>query len=317
MDGMYFNKNKQGTRTLTILITLVICALLFSLPRIVAPYTIVLTFYFFVYLTLSHNWNLAGGYCNLISLGQGAFAGIGAYTTFLLYFSGVPIELGLIIGGGISVCLAFLLSKPLFRLRGVYFTIGTLALGEILKLLIIRLPYFGGSWGLHIHSPPPYYSTIYLYYLSLTIGLISCFTMFKIVTSKMGWALRCIRSDEDASELVGINTYRYKVYAFILHAFFTSIIGGLLALYTLHIEPYTIFSVALSIEALIITLIGGRGTFFGPFIGSAIMVALSHFLAVYYTLHLVILGVIMIVIIVFCPEGLIGRLQKRFNLKIP
>ncbi|MEM1587116.1 MAG: branched-chain amino acid ABC transporter permease [Candidatus Bathyarchaeia archaeon] len=314
---MYSSKKKQGAKALTILIVLIICALLFSLPRIAAPYIIVLTFYFFAYLTLSHSWNLAGGYCNLISLGQGAFAGIGAYTTFLLYFGGVPMELGLIIGGGLSACLAFLLSKPLFRLRGVYFTIGTLALGEISKLLVIRLPYLGGSWGLHIHSPPPHYSTIYLYYLSLIIGLISCFIMFMIATSKIGWALKCIRSDEDASELIGVNTYRYKVYAFILHAFFTSLIGGLLALYTLHIEPYTIFSVALSIEALIITLIGGRGTFFGPFIGSAIMVALSHILAVYYTLHLVILGIIMIAIIVFCPEGLIGRLQKRFNLKIP
>lgn len=306
-----------GSKKSKIPIILVISALLILLPEIAAPYMVVLAFYFFVYLTLAQSWNLAGGYCNLISLGQGAFAGIGAYATFLLYFSGVRVELGLIVGGVIAACLAFLLSKPLFRLRGVYFTIGTFALVEISKLLAIRLPYLGGSWGLHITSTPKYYSSMYLYYLSLVFGVIACFVMLKIVTSRMGWALKCIRSDEDESELVGINTYRYKVYAFVFHAFFTSVMGGLLALYTLHIEPYSIFSLALSIEALTITLIGGRGTFLGPFVGAAIMVALSHFLAAYYTLHRVILGAILLVIIIFCPDGLVGRLQRKFNLKIP
>ncbi len=303
--------------TSKISIVLVIGALLILLPRIAAPYMVVLAFYFFVYLTLAQSWNLAGGYCNLISLGQGAFAGIGAYATFLLYFSGVPVEFGLIASGVIAACLAFLLSKPLFRLRGVYFTIGTLALVEILKLTTIRLPYLGGSWGLHITSPPPYYSSVYLYYLSMVFGVIACFVMWKIVMSRMGWALKCIRSDEDESELVGINTYRYKVYAFIFHAFFASVMGGLLALYTLHIEPYTIFSLALSIEALTITLIGGRGTFLGPFVGAAIIVVLSHFLAAYYTLHLVILGAILLAIIIFYPDGLIGGLKKKFKLKTP
>ncbi|MEM3628015.1 MAG: branched-chain amino acid ABC transporter permease [Candidatus Bathyarchaeia archaeon] len=306
-----------GSKTSKIFIILVIGILLVLLPRMATLYMVVLAFYFFVYLTLAQSWNLAGGYCNLISLGQGAFAGIGAYTTFLLYFTGIPVEFGLIVGGVIAACLAFLLSKPLFRLRGVYFTIGTLALVEILKLIAIRLPYLGGSWGLHITSPPPYYSSVYLYYLSLVLGVAACFVMWKIVTSRMGWALRCIRSDEEESELVGINTYRYKVYALIFHAFFSSIIGGLLALYTLHIEPYSIFSLALSIEALTITLVGGRGTFLGPFVGAAIMVVLSHFLAAYYTLHLVILGVILLIIIIFCPNGLIGMMQRKFNLKIP
>ncbi|MEM2889427.1 MAG: branched-chain amino acid ABC transporter permease [Candidatus Bathyarchaeia archaeon] len=306
-----------GSKTSKLSIILVVGVLLILLPRIATLYMVVLAFYFFVYLTLAQSWNLAGGYCNLISLGQGAFAGLGAYTTFLLYFSGVPVEFGLIAGGLIAAFLAFLLSKPLFRLRGVYFTIGTLALVEILKLIVIRLPYLGGSWGLHITSPPPYYSSMYLYYLSLIFGVTACLVMWKIVTSRMGWALKCIRSDEDESELVGINTYRYKVYAFIFHAFFASVMGGLLALYTLHIEPYSIFSLALSIEALTITLIGGRGTFLGPFVGAAIMVVLSHFLAAYYTLHLVILGAILLVIILFFPDGLIGRLQRKFNMKIP
>lgn len=296
-------------------ILIIIGALLIFLPLITPPYWVVLVFFYFVNLTLAQSWNLAGGYCNLISLGQGAFAGIGAYVTFLLYFSGVSIELDLIVGGVIAACVAFLLSKPLFRLRGIYFTIGTLALVEILKLITIRLPYLGGSWGLHITSPPPYYSSMYLYYLSLIFGGVACLVIWKIVTSKIGWALKCIRSDEDESELIGINTYRFKVYAFMLHAFFTALMGGLLALYTLHIEPYSIFSLSIAIEALTITLIGGRGTFLGPFIGAAIMVVLSHFLASYYTLHLVILGAILLVIILFYPEGLIGGLQRKFKLK--
>jgi len=313
---MYSKSGKVKGVTLSkpLLFTL-IGAILVLLPFIIPPYWVVLLFFYFVRLTLAQSWNIAGGYCNLISLGQGAFAGIGAYTTFLLYFSGVPVEGSLVAGGVIAACFAALLSKPLFRLRGVYFTIGTLALGEILKLVVIRVPYLGGSWGLHITSLPPYYSSQYLYYLSLIFTGVALVVIWKITRSSIGWALKCIRNDEDASELVGINTYKYKVYAFMLQAFFTALMGGLLALYTLHIEPYTIFSLSLSIEALTITYIGGRGTFLGPFIGAAIMVMLSHYLATYYTLHLVIVGAILLAIILFYPEGVVGGLYKRFRFK--
>jgi len=313
---MYSKSGKVKGVTLSkpLLFTL-IGAILVLLPFIIPPYWVVLLFFYFVRLTLAQSWNIAGGYCNLISLGQGAFAGIGAYTTFLLYFSGVPVEGSLVAGGVIAACFAALLSKPLFRLRGVYFTIGTLALGEILKLVVIRVPYLGGSWGLHITSLPPYYSSQYLYYLSLIFTGVALVVIWKITKSSIGWALKCIRNDEDASELVGINTYKYKVYAFMLQAFFTALMGGLLALYTLHIEPYTIFSLSLSIEALTITYIGGRGTFLGPFIGAAIMVMLSHYLATYYTLHLVIVGAILLAIILFYPEGVVGGLYKRFRFK--
>jgi len=313
---MYSKSGKVKGVTLSkpLLFTL-IGAILVLLPFIIPPYWVVLLFFYFVRLTLAQSWNIAGGYCNLISLGQGAFAGIGAYTTFLLYFSGVPVEGSLVAGGVIAACFAALLSKPLFRLRGVYFTIGTLALGEILKLVVIRVPYLGGSWGLHITTLPPYYSSQYLYYLSLIFTGVALVVIWKITKSSIGWALKCIRNDEDASELVGINTYKYKVYAFMLQAFFTALMGGLLALYTLHIEPYTIFSLSLSIEALTITYIGGRGTFLGPFIGAAIMVMLSHYLATYYTLHLVIVGAILLAIILFYPEGVVGGLYKRFRFK--
>jgi branched-chain amino acid transport system permease protein len=313
---MYSKYGKvKGVTLSKSLLFLVIGVLLVFLPLIIPPYWVVLLFFYFVRLTLAQSWNLAGGYCNLISLGQGAFAGVGAYTTFLLYFNGVPVEVALVVGGVIAACFAALLSKPLFRLRGIYFTIGTLALGEILKLVIIRAPYLGGSWGLHITSLPAYYSSLYLYYLSLIFSAVALVVIWKITRSSMGWALKCIRNDEDSSELVGINTYRYKVYAFMIHAFFTALMGGLLALYTLHIEPYTIFSLSLSIEALTITFIGGRGTFLGPFIGTAIMTMLSHYLATYYTLHLVIVGAILLAIILFYPEGIIGGLQRKFRFK--
>ncbi len=313
---MYSKSGKAKGVTLSKpLIFLLISAILVLLPFIIPPYWVVLLFFYFVKLTLAQSWNLAGGYCNLISLGQGAFAGIGAYTTFLLYFNEVPVEGALVAGGVIAACFAALLSKPLFRLRGVYFTIGTLALGEILKLVVIRVPYLGGSWGLHITSLPPYYSPQYLYYLSLIFSGVALVVIWKITRSSIGWALKCIRNDEEASELVGINTYKYKVYAFMLQAFFTALMGGLLALYTLHIEPYTIFGLSLSIEALTITFIGGRGTFLGPFIGAAIMVMLSHYLATYYTLHLVIVGAILLAIILFYPEGVVGGLYKRFRFK--
>jgi len=291
--------------------------LLAIFPFVTPSYWIVLAFTYFTNLALAQSWNLAGGYCNLISLGQGAFVGIGGYITFMLYFSGVPLGLGLVVGACLAGGLAALLSTPLFRLRGIYFTIGTLALGEIIKLLVVRLPQLGGSWGLHITSIPPYYSPTFLYYLALICAVVTILAVWKIAMSKTGWALKCIRSDEDACELIGVDTYRYKVYAFTIHAFLSGLTGGVLSLYTLHIEPFTLFSVSWSLTALMIVILGGRGTFLGPFFGATIMLILSHFLAVYYTAHLIILGVILIIVILYYPDGIMGVLQKKLKLKHP
>jgi len=271
----------------------------------------------FFWATLTASWNIIGGIAGQISLGHAAFFGIGAYTSTILYLKmGVSPWIGLLCGGLLAMAVASGISYPCFRLRGPFFTLATIAFGEVVSILA---SYFrdltGGAVGLLIPFKPGFWNLmfrekIWYYYIMLVLLLIVIFITYKIATSKMGYYLLSLREDEEAARAIGINTAKYKLYAVMVSAFFAGVAGVFYAQYILFIEPRTVFSAELSTQFALMSIIGGLGTVVGPILGAFILTPLGEFLRAwlggsYSGLHIAIYGLILIVVVLMMPEGVV------------
>ncbi len=275
-----------------------------------------------IYAGLASSWNLIGGVAGQFSLGHSAFFGIGAYASTILYnYLGVSPWLGLLAGGIISVVVAALISYPVFRMRGVFFAMATLAVSETIRILLIYsrkfvpLPYsisinFTPSLGNMIFDDRSSYAILAGGYF-----LICAAVTFVMVRSFTGYYLRAIRDNEDAADASGIRIRRYKLFAFLVSAFLCSAGGTLMAQYILYIEPGMVFTLELSIDLPLIAILGGIGTVLGPMIGALILIPLRETLVEQFggTLpgaHLVAYGFLLIVIVIVLPNGLLGGLSQ-------
>jgi len=275
-----------------------------------------------IYAGLASSWNLIGGVAGQFSLGHSAFFGIGAYTSTLLYnYAGISPWLGMLAGGVISTILAVAISYSVFRMRGVFFAMATLAVGETIRILLIySRKFFDLPYSISINFTPGLSNMIFeerTTYALLAGGyLLACVAVtFVLVRSYAGFYLKAIRDNEDAADASGVPIRRYKLIAFLLSAFLTSIGGTLMAQYILYIEPGTVFSVELSVDLPLMAILGGIGTVVGPFIGAAILIPLREILVEQLggTLsgaHLVIYGFLLIVIVIVLPHGLMGGLSS-------
>jgi len=271
----------------------------------------------FFWATLTASWNIIGGIAGQISLGHAAFFGIGAYTSTILYLKmGVSPWIGLLCGGLLAMVVASGISYPCFRLRGPFFTLATIAFGEVVSILA---SYFreltGGAVGLLIPFKPSFWNLmfrekIWYYYIMLVLLLLVIFITYKIATSKMGYYLLSLREDEEAARAIGINTAKYKLYAVMVSAFFAGVAGVFYAQYILFIEPRTVFSAELSTQFALMSIIGGLGTVVGPILGAFILTPLGEFLRAwlggsYSGLHIAIYGLILIIVVLMMPEGVV------------
>ena len=275
-----------------------------------------------IYAGLASSWNLIGGVAGQFSLGHSAFFGIGAYTSTLLYnYAGISPWLGMLAGGVISTILAVAISYSVFRMRGVFFAMATLAVGETIRILLIySRKFFDLPYSISINFTPGVANMIFeerTTYALLAGGyLLACVAAtFVLIRSYAGFYLKAIRDNEDAADASGVSIRRYKLIAFLLSAFLTSIGGTLMAQYVLYIEPGTVFSVELSVDLPLMAILGGIGTVVGPFIGAAILIPLREILVEQLggTLsgaHLVIYGFLLIVIVIVLPHGLMGGLSS-------
>lgn len=287
--------------------------LVFMIPSLVGLYSLSILSTFFLYVSLAQSWNLTGGYANQISLGHTAFLGIGAYSTFLLYMEGYPFYIGLIAGGLTAAGLSALLSKPLFRFRGAYFSIATLVLAQIFLLWFLQWEPVGAAEGLHIFPPPGWWSIKNMYLLSLFCFALTSGVVWFTINSRLGWGLKTIRDDEDAAEMIGVDTFRSKMYVLCISAFLTAIVGGIISLDILHIRPSAIFGLKWVLLMLAIPIIGGMRNFLGPIIGAGIWVGLSEALAGFPGIHMVIFGIAIIMVVLRVPEGVMGYLEGKFK----
>ncbi len=287
----------------------VVMLALILLPAFAGRYTVFILYILFLYIGLAQSWNLVAGYTGLISLGHAAFFGIGAYTTgMLITYLGVPFGPAAIAGGLVAALFSAVISVPTFRFRGIYFAIGTLILAEALRIWMINWEVTGGAQGLHfpVGSGP---SLNGFYYTMLGIATSLILLTVVILRTKLGIGLRAIRDNEDGAQNMGVNTFRTKLYAFLISAFAAGLMGAVHATKLGAIEPYSIFGIAWTTTMINIVIIGGIGTVTGPIIGAIFITLLSENLASFYTYHLIITGIILILTIRFMPSGIWGAIR--------
>ena len=284
-------------------------------PRVVGEYGTQIGFRALIYLTLAEAWNLLAGYGGLVSLGSSSFVGIGAYILMgMSNASGLGIAAALTASGLGAAALAVVVSPAVFRLRGLYFTVGTLALGEALRLFMINVSYFGGATGIFLKANPPPTEVLYAY--AVALAGITTLVMEIHTGTRFSILLRSVRDDEDAASQVGVRAFRVKLLAFAVASFLMGAAGGLQALKLGAIEPYGMFGLQWSIDTLSIVIIGGLGLRFGPIVGTIFVIALAEALADYPELHLAMTGVILILVIRFAPKGLCGLGQDICRMLI-
>ncbi|HSE97028.1 MAG TPA: branched-chain amino acid ABC transporter permease [Blastocatellia bacterium] len=270
-----------------------------------------------LYVTLGSAWNILGGFAGQLSLGHAAFFGIGAYTAAILASkSDLSPWWAMIAGPAAALPVALAVGWICFRLRGPYFTLSTIAVGEMVRLValnwrdltggavgvVIRPSIFGGT------DKMPYYYII----LIMAAGTVAL--CYMISRRKLGYFLMAIREDEETAESIGINTTRYKLIALAISASLTATAGAFYANYFLFVEPTVVLPLILSVEIVLITIVGGLGTVGGPVVGAVLLKLSSEiFRNVFEQANLLIYGALLIVVILFMPEGLIGGFQKLFK----
>jgi branched-chain amino acid transport system permease protein len=200
--------------------------------------------------------------------------------------------------------LAVLVSPALFRLRGLYFTVGTLALSELLRLLMVNISTFGGATGLFLQEDPPALPMLFRY--ALVVAVVASLAITLCARTRVSVILRAVRDDEDAAAQMGVRPFRVKLGAFVLASALGAAAGGIQAVKLGAIEPYGMFGLQWAIDVLSMVIIGGVGLRLGPLVGALFVVALGELLADYPEAHIAAAGVILIVLIRFAPHGIVG-----------
>jgi len=277
----------------------------------------------FLYALLAQAWNLLGGYCGQISLGNAVFFGIGAYTSSTLaLWWGLSPWLGMLGGAGLAVLVSLAIGFPCFRLRGHYFAIATIAIGEIVQTIAINWDQIGGARGISLPIRPETFVTFQFhrakwpyYYIGLALlGTVVLVTAL-VERSRLGYYFRAIREDAEAAQSLGIPLTRYKLGAMALSAVFTALGGSFYAQYVLFIDPESVLPLSLSILICLVAVLGGVGTLWGPLLGAAVLIPLSEGTRIYLggtgkAVDLMIYGGLIVLVAVFQPAGLMGLLGR-------
>ena len=271
---------------------------------------------FCIYLALAQMWNLLAGYSGLISLGQQSFVGLGGYTVAVMSsYYGINIWIGVGLGGLTSVVLALFMSLFIFRMKGVYFAIGTWIFAEALLVWFSNWAYVKYGSGLFI-KPPNDITMEAIYYAAFLLGVGSVALVYLLLRSRLGLGLMAMRDDDQVSETLGVDVFRSKLYCFLISAFVTGMTAGVFFVFQIFIQPYKAFSIDWTVKLVFMVIIGGIGTIEGPVVGALIYVLLSQFLAEYFSVSMLVLGGIAIAVILVAPKGIMGTLQEKLGFEI-
>ena len=276
-----------------------------ALLPLARPRDDVLNFVFVLLLSiaLAQSWNIAAGYAGQVNLGHAAFFGLGALVARTLWIAGTPIVLGMLAGAAVAVAFALVIGVAAFRLRGAYFAIGTLALGEILRSTVANV--FPEISTLPVGAIGGYRLT-HRYYLALGLAALTIVVVAWLAGSRLGLGMQAIRDDEDAAEATGVSAVQLKLTALALSTGLAGLAGGVFAYYLISYYPAHPFSPNWTFDALLMTFIGGVGTVQGPVLGAVLYVALKEYLALRWVdLHLLIFGAAFIAIVLVLPGGLV------------
>ena len=298
-----------------LILPVVLIVVLAILPLIGAPRSWLLyLFLFFIYLAMANMWNLLAGYSGLMSLCQPAFIGLAGYTLVVVTWTGLPFYLGIIGGAIVAAVFAMLISIPVFRLRGIYFAIGTLVVPEALRIIFflwkpVGGELSGGGAGYMIKGIAGI-SMTEIYWLTIAIGIISIILMRVILRSRLGLGLAAIRDNGRTAASSGIDVFRLKLYSFVIGAFVTGIAGAIFYIYQGYIEPSSAFNIRWTMILMLSTVIGGMSIEEGPIVGTIIVVFLHFLLGRYAGISLLIQGAVLVGIMLLAPQGIMGFLRK-------
>jgi len=294
----------------------VVLAVLAVLPLLgISSYVMHILILVIMWAVIGMAWNLLGGYCGQVSFGHAAFFGVGAYTAGILYNkTGLTAWWGMPLSVVSATVFALIIGYICLRLRGPFFALGTLAMGVILRVTAENLTTVTeGDLGIMIRERTWVDKTWY-FYIILLLAAATFFLVRKVIESKLGYYFVAIREDQDAAESLGINTTYYKTIALCLSAVITGLAGAFYTNYMGYIDPKVVFALHdISIVTIMVVMVGGVATFWGPVIGSLIMVLLAEIIRSIPKLgaaHHTMFGILLIVIIIFLPNGIIGDIPK-------
>lgn len=341
--------NARGISPLPLLLGVLLIAGLLIFPNFVtSPYALHIMILLFLSTIQGEAWNLIGGYTGQYSVGHAAYFGAGAYTTMiLLQFRQIPPWYGMLAGILVALVVSLIIGAICFRLRGPYFVLASIAVAEIMRLSAMNLKELtNGAEGILTTELPPFRigatlitdfaSKVPFYYIALAIALVTILATWLVQNSKLGYYFQAIREDQDAAHSLGINLTLHKNVALAISAVFTSLAGSFYGIYIGFIDPPTVLSLDISVQIVLICIIGGIGTIWGPVIGALVLVPLSEALrsnliaqmifkagltseesglGIFLKEHLahahaLIYGILVVIVILFMPDGVLGWFRK-------
>ncbi len=343
-----FMHNMRGMSVFPVLLAVAAVVGLFLLPNFVeSTYALHIMILIFISVIMGTGWNILGGYTGQYSVGHAAYFGIGAYTTLILMqYHHIAPWYGAWAGVAVAVAIALVVGSICFRLRGPYFVLASIAVAEIFRVTALNLRLTNGAEGILITDIPPFkigntvitdfMSKVPFYYMGLVTLIIAIIVTRMVQNSKLGYYFQAIREDQDAAHSLGINPTAYKNTALAISVVFTSLAGSLYALYVGFIDPSTVLALDLSVHIVMICIIGGIGTIWGPAIGAVILVPFSEALRsnmIAQALidsglisensrigaflkeqlshaHVLIYGILLVIVILYMPDGILGFVRK-------
>lgn len=303
--------SRLGKLALPFLVLLVLLALPAASP---SSNLVKILFTTFVWMICSIAWNIVGGFAGQVSFGFAVFYGLGAYAAALLINSGRSPYFAFLGAAGVAVLASFLVGLPTFRLRGPYFAIATIGITEAVRVVMSNVPFTGGASGYRITEYGPFRQLEHYYQALIAVALAVAISSW-ISRSRFGLALRAIKQDQDAAAQVGVNPYTFKLWAHAIAAALTGIAGALHARYNIYIDPTGgpggVFAFSTGISILLMPVIGGIGTVWGPVLGGAVFGIVEEEIVVRFPdIHLLVYGALLIVIVLLEPDGLVGLLHR-------
>jgi branched-chain amino acid transport system permease protein len=296
----------------------VFCAFV-TLPFFLDNYMLRLATTLMMYIVLAWSWNFIGGFVGYPSFGIAAFFGLGAYTGAILLTNKIaPLWVSPLAGALLSGLVAAIIGAPILRLRGHYFAVASLGVSEAFREVAMSwTDVTGGGMGLNLPPPKATFVSgpIAFYFAMFAVALACLAVTLYVASSRLGVAFRCIRQNEQAANMIGINATRAKIIAFGLSAAFPGAVGALYASWVGYIDPSDVFDILISVKAPVMVLLGGVGTVLGPAAGAFLFMAFDELVwRSFLEFHSAILGLIVVFLVLFMPDGLV-ELARRAKQK--
>jgi branched-chain amino acid transport system permease protein len=303
-----------------------LAAILVALPLVVTSrFAVDIFIRILLFSFIGVAWNLIGGYAKQLSLGHAAYFGLGAYTSTILQIDfNISPWFGMLAGGVVAMLASLPIGAVCFRLRGPYFAIATIATAQVLMLLFLKFRDF--AWGAEGTTIPnlgdaplmmQFEAKAAYYYIALALLAIGLAVTYMIERSWMGYYLVAIGEDEDAAEAIGVNAPRIKRNVYLISAFLTALAGTFYVQYIYFIDPATAFNFNISVEAALVSIVGGVGTLWGPVIGTVLLETTSALLQSWLGsalggVQLTVYSLILMAVILWRPTGLLGVLTEAY-----